>query len=247
VRRRSRRWQRGVSIDWVLPALALTVCMVAMFMTRSRAGSLASVIGLIIVLVAFFRRALASRTALLVAGAGTIAGSALLIQILGGGVAERISVDGVSDAGRWHTYHSTLELIRSAPWLGTGLGTYPWVFPPFRSPDITTWGVWDRAHNTYLELMAETGIPLAALLAIGWIAMLAVLVRGVLTRRRGIGRPAAALGVLVAATLHTMVDFPLQIPAYSIIVFALTGVGLAQSWRAPDPSAQTKDTQLSLA
>jgi hypothetical protein len=47
-----------------------------------------------------------------------------------------------------------------------------------------------------------------------------------------VGCPAIALGVLAAATLHTMVDFPLQIPAVSIVVFATVGAGLSQTFRS---------------
>jgi hypothetical protein len=87
-----------------------------------------------------------------------------------------------------------------------------------------------------LELMAEVGVPVSILLVIGWFAMVVVLARGIVNRRKGIGRPAAALGILVAATLHSMVDFPLQIPAVSIVFFAIIGVGLSQSFRS-QPSA----------
>ncbi|QQO13558.1 O-antigen ligase family protein [Bradyrhizobium diazoefficiens] len=225
-------WRAVLHSELLPPAAAVLICVVAMFMTRSRAGSLASVVGLIVVLLGFFYRSFASRRALLVAGIAAVFAAGVLIQFLGGGVAERVSVEGVSDQGRWQTYLSTWRIIKDYPWLGTGLGSFAWVFPAYRSPLVSSWGVWDRAHNTFLELTSELGIPFAVLLALGWIAMIAWLVRGVLTRRRGVGCPAAALGVMVAATLHTMVDFPLQIPAFSIAVFAMVGAGLSQSFRS---------------
>lgn len=243
---RSRRGKSGaparaVAPKWLLPAIALAICITAMFMTRSRAGSLASIVGLSVALIAFFYRSFPTRASLLAGCAGIVIAIGLAIPLLAGGVAERLSVDGVSDVGRWEAYRSTLQIVQSAPWLGSGLGSYPWVFPAYRSPAISTWGVWDRAHNTYLELMAEVGIPMAILLALGWLAMLAMLVRGVAIRRRGVARPVAALGILASATLHTMVDFPLQIPAFSIAVFAITGIGLAQSFRPDDGRAKAKE------
>lgn len=227
-----RDWRAVLYSELLPPAAAVLICVAAMFMTRSRAGSLASVVGLIVALLGFFYRSFASRRALLVAGIAAVFAAGVLIQFLGGGVAERVSVEGVSDQGRWQAYLSTWRIIKEHPWLGTGLGSFAWVFPAYRSPLVSSWGVWDRAHNTFLELTSELGIPLAVLLALGWIAMIAWLVRGVLTRRRGVGCPAAALGVIVAATLHTMVDFPLQIPAFSIVVFAMVGAGLSQSFRS---------------
>jgi O-antigen ligase len=219
------------------PALAVLICVVAMFMTRSRAGSLASVIGLIVAFLGFFYRSFAARRLVVVAGAAAAVAAGILMQFLGGGVAERVSIEGVSDEGRWQAYRSTWRIIEGSPWLGTGLGSFPWVFPAYRSPSISSWGVWDRAHNTYLELMSELGLPLGVLLALGWLAMIVLLVRGILTRRRRVGCPAAALGVLIATTLHTMVDFPLQIPAFSIVVFAIVGAGLSQSFRSRPATA----------
>jgi hypothetical protein len=42
--------------------------------------------------------------------------------------------------------------------------------------------------------------------------------------------PIAALMIAVLALLHSLIDFSLQIPGYAIIVFALLGAGLAQSF-----------------
>lgn len=215
----------------LVPWFATLICMVAMFMTRSRAGSVVSMCGLSVACLAFFSHSLSSRSSWLISTLGAVVSSGLLVQFLGGGTAERLNVDGLSDGGRFQTYLSTLQMIEAAPWLGSGLGTFPWVFPAYRSPAISSWGVWDRAHNTLLELTAEVGIPISALIAIGWVIMFAVLVRGIATRRRGVGRPAAALGILIAATLHSMVDFPLQIPAFSVVFFAIVGMGLSQSFK----------------
>ncbi|ULK95939.1 O-antigen ligase family protein [Bradyrhizobium sp. I71] len=227
-----RDWRAVLSSELLPPTIAVLICIVAMFMTRSRAGSLASVVGLIVAFLGFFYRSFASRRSVVFAGAAAAVAAGVLMQFLGGGVAERVSIEGVSDEGRWQAYRSTWRIIEGSPWLGTGLGSFPWVFPAYRSPSISSWGVWDRAHNTYLELTSELGLPLGVLLALGWFAMFVLLVRGILTRRRRKGGPAVALGVLVATTLHTMVDFPLQIPAFSIVVFAIMGTGLSQSIRS---------------
>ena len=223
---------RAVSTRTLPLWLAIAACLVATFMTRSRAGSVVSLTGLAVASLAFFSRSLPSRSSWLVATLGAACSAGVLIQFLGGAAAERLSTDGLTDGGRFEAYKSTLRLIADAPWLGRGLGSFAWVFPAYRSPEISTWGVWDRAHNTLLELMAEVGVPVSILLIIGWLAMVIVLTRGIVNRRKGIGRPAAALGILVAATLHSMVDFPLQIPAVSIVFFAIIGVGLSQSFRS---------------
>jgi O-antigen ligase len=89
--------------------------------------------------------------------------------------------------------------------------------------------VYDRAHSTPLELAVELGLPLAGVIALAWLAMLVLLVRGFAIRRRDRILPLAAMSVGLIAVVHSCVDFPLQIPGYAIPVFALLGVGLAQS------------------
>ena len=53
---------------------------------------------------------------------------------------------------------------------------------------------------------------------------------GVRSRRRDLIVPVSALSVALLAVLHSLVDFSLQIPGYSIPALALVGAGLAQSF-----------------
>ena len=128
------------------------------------------------------------------------------------------------------TYRSTLQMITDHPWFGTGLGTFVWSFPRYRSADDLS-GVWDLAHSTPLELVADIGIPLATVIALGWILVLALLIRAARRHRRGgIVVPLAALSVALIGLLHSMVDFSLQIPGYAIVAFGVVGAGLGQSF-----------------
>lgn len=91
--------------------------------------------------------------------------------------------------------------------------------------------MWDLAHSTPLELVADLGIRLAAAIGLGWILILALLIRAARRRRRDGIVPLAALSVALIGLLHSMVDFSLQIPGYAIVAFAVVGVGLGQSFR----------------
>jgi hypothetical protein len=44
--------------------------------------------------------------------------------------------------------------------------------------------------------------------------------------------PTVALAAALGAVLHSMVDFSLQIPGYAVVVYAIFGMGLAQSFRS---------------
>jgi hypothetical protein len=201
-----------------------------MFMTSSRAGVIFSLTMLAGALLTYFRSNIAatSRTlsVTLLASLGVFF---TVFEIFGSKINQRIDVGGLSDVGRVHAYLSTLEIIRDYPWLGTGLGTFAWVFPRYRSGDISALGVWDRAHSTPLELAAEMGLPFTLIVIIGWLLLLYILAKGMVTRRHDQILPMAAfwMGTLVVA--HSQIDFSLQIPAVSIVVLGLIGVGLAQS------------------
>ena len=74
------------------------------------------------------------------------------------------------------------------------------------------------------------GLPIAALVLAAWIVIFALLVRDALVRRRNRLIPVAALAVAALAGLHSLVDFSLQIPGYSIVALSLIDAGLAQSF-----------------
>lgn len=221
----------------ILSFTMLLLCLVAMLMTNSRAGIVLSLMALLIAFVGFFYRDLPRRggaAAALVIG-GLIA--LVFLQVLGGNVSGRFDVQGLSDEGRFDVYRSTLRMIADHPWFGTGLGTFVWSFPAYRSANISMWGVWDLAHSTPLELASDLGLPLAGLIGLAWLFVLAVLIRGVRIRRRDLIVPIGALAVAILGLAHSVIDFSLQIPGFAIVVFALVGAGLAQSFPSNNVNA----------
>ncbi len=206
------------------------ICLMAMFLTSSRAGVVLSLLALIATFIIYFRRDLPPRSGILIALGASGLVALVLLQFLGGAVSNRFDVQGLADEGRWAAYRSTMRMIADYPWFGTGLGTFAWSFPAYRSPDISMWGVWDIAHNTPLELASEVGLPLAGTVALAWLIALGALLRGIRIRRRDVILPLSAGAVALIANLHSWIDFSLQIPGYAIVVFALLGVGLAQSF-----------------
>jgi O-antigen ligase len=217
----------------------LLICLAAMFMTGSRAGIVLSLIVLFIAFVAFFRRDFSTKGNKLAAfatGAGAIA---ILLQFMGAGVSGRFDAQGLADEGRIETYRGTLRMIADRPWFGSGLGTFAWSYPAYRSDHVSMWGVWDRAHNTLLELGAELGVPLAGLVALGWVVILLALARSALGRRRPAALPIAAFSIAILAVSHSLIDFSLQVPGYSIVVFALVGAGVTVALSERSKSASS--------
>jgi O-antigen ligase len=208
---------------------AFLSCFTALLMTGSRAGVTVALVTFVVAVTAYFRRDLSkwhTRALLILIASGAVL---LLVQFLGGGVNLHFNTKGLDDEGRIATYRSTLQMIADHPWFGTGLGTFAWGFPRYRSAaDLT--GVWDLAHSTPLELAADVGIPLASVIALGWILVLLLLMRAATRpRREGIAVPLAALSVALIGLSHSTVDFSLQIPGYAIVAFGVVGAGLGQA------------------
>ncbi|AMN43764.1 lipid A core-O-antigen ligase-like enyme [Rhodoplanes sp. Z2-YC6860] len=223
-------------LQWMLRLGALFVCLTAMFLTSSRGGVLTSLFSVAVVIALFFRRDLrhGKSVILLLIGAGAIA--LALLELFGSAVQSRIASGGLVEQGRLEAYRSSLRIIADQPWFGSGLGTFTEVFPAYRSGNITSWGTWNLAHSTPFEMAIEVGVPLTVIFAVAWLVALLVLLRGTGRSRTETVVPLAALGVASIALMHSSIDFSLQISGYAIVVFALVGVGLAQSFQGEGKS-----------
>jgi O-antigen ligase len=125
---------------------------------------------------------------------------------------------------RLPVWESCLQLIRKNPLHGSGLGTFPWSFPPVRPVGLHD--RWLEAHNDYIQIVTETGLPV--LLPIFW-ALYLVFNTGLKTHSRTQSRFRAgvtlgALGGIVAMLIHSLVDFNLQITSNGILFSVLVGL-----------------------
>ena len=142
----------------------------------------------------------------------------------------RIGSEGVIDGGRWAVYKTAIEAIRQRPLFGAGAGTFESLFSSLRTADFNSWGVWDYAHSTVLEIAIEMGLPVAAVIVTAACASVFVLMRRTLrSDDRTRVTLAAITGIAVLTYLHSMIDFSLQIPGYLIAFGILLGCGLAMA------------------
>ena len=219
-------------------------CLLPTFMSGSRAGVILTLMALVVSFAVYFRSDLPRRSdiAAAVLGAGALA--VILLQLMGGNVNARFDAQGIGDEGRAAVWRATLRMIAEHPWFGTGQGTFAWSFPSYRPSDLSMWGIWDHAHDTLLEIASDMGLPLAVLVTIGWLIIFAVLLHGIRGRRRDLLIPISAFAVAMVAVLHSLIDFSLQIPGYSIPALALIGAGLAQSFTSERAKASPEATTL---
>lgn len=192
------------------------------FLSGSRGGTIAFVFEMVLFLALIFRKTRSTRIAL-----GSIAVCVLIVALLvflgaEGRILERLG--DLSPGIRVDITKDSLRMFSKRPVSGWGLGTFPTIYPSYRS--FYTNLFVNQAHNDYVQLLVETGL-------LGFGLMLWFLVGlyryGLPTSRRwefqwdGAVSFAALLGCS-GILLHSFVDFNLQIPANAALFYVLCGL-----------------------
>jgi hypothetical protein len=123
--------------------------------------------------------------------------------------------------GRREFNISSLHLIAAHPLTGTGLGTWPSVYPRYAVIDVGAFA--NQAHNDWLQFTAEGGIPFGLLMFSLFLWCLGPAFRTVW----GIG--------VISVFLHAAVDYPFSRPAlgsWPILIVAM----LAARRKSPKPA-----------
>jgi O-antigen ligase len=215
----------------VQSAAALT-CFFALLLTGSRGGLICSCLGLLVAIILMAANRQKQRFWQVVLSGGVpLAVTVVLVSRIG-----RIGSQGLFDDARWSVYGFCMEAIRQRPLMGAGAGTFADMFPSLRPNNFYSWGVWDFAHSTTLEIAVEMGIPVAAMIVIAALASLVILARAAVKSEDRSRRALAAItGITFLSYLQSMIDFSLQIPGYLILFGVLLGCGLARA--SSDPTA----------
>ncbi|MFN0191993.1 MAG: O-antigen ligase family protein [Aestuariivirga sp.] len=234
-----RLFSKGVPFD-ILAMVAAAMCVVAaLLLTQSRAGILSSFFAVIIFLLGLAFRSRGTRKIGIATTGSIVLLFALFFYVSGEGLTHRLSRLIWTDAdlmARVEVYSSTLSAIGDHPLLGVGYGTFEDGFRVYRSED--TQAYFDKAHNTYLELAMELGIPAATALSLAIVVIAIFCLRGWKRRRRLFVYPWLSFCATMLVSLHALVDFSLQIPAVAIQFSAILAIGCAQSWSGQMDTAQ---------
>jgi O-antigen ligase len=87
----------------------------------------------------------------------------------------------------------------------------------------------DRGHNGYLEIAMGMGVLSLVVVASAIYYFGRILLSGIVSRHRMRPLPAAALGSLVIAVLHTATDFSLQILGVACFLASILAAGVVAS------------------
>ncbi|TMA45063.1 MAG: O-antigen ligase family protein [Deltaproteobacteria bacterium] len=176
----------------------------------------------------------------------------------------------VSLASRLAVSAAGAAIVRDHPLLGTGLGSWLHAFRPYQAPPVEG-GIWDHAHNDYLELAAEGGLAGVAVVLLFAFA----LVRAA-ARRPAPSGPAAApaldrersapharefelpdwraaleqpsflrwglVGGVAAILVHSLIDFGLRMPANFLSLMVVLALLVLSG--PPQPAGGTRALRL---
>ena len=212
--------------------IAAAVMVGTIFLSGSRGGMLAIFVELAVIGVVLSRQ---KRTMRIAIGAGAFAVVLVSLLVWLGGKELTTRVASISTEARGEISggmrlsidRDAIQMFRHRPILGWGLGTFPVVYPQFRS-FYTNFFV-NEAHNDYLQLLSEMG-----LLGFGTMIWFFVVLFRRIPRKiqqwpsnvSGAVTLACTLGI-TGILVHSLIDFNLQIPANAALFYVFCTMAAA--------------------
>jgi O-antigen ligase len=224
-----------------LVAFCAVLMATTIFLSGSRGGMITFVLEVVLFPALTFRTRRSPRVAL-----GSVAVCVLILALLAflgkGQVLGRLG--DLSSGNRLDITKDSLRVFSERPFVGWGLGTFPTVYPSYRS--FYTNLFINEAHNDYAQLLVETGL-LGFGLMLWFLAQ--VYRHGLPTSRRweftwdGALSLAAVLGC-TGILIHSFVDFNLQIPANAALFYVLCALAASELSAVSSRSRKTRPEEL---
>jgi len=225
------------SKERIVAASIAAVMVGTIFLSGSRGGMLSILVELAVFAVILVKQKRNLQTAL-VLGVFLLIVGGLLTWLGGAELSQRIATfetahHDVTERMRIEINRDGFHMFLRRPVLGWGLGTFPIVYPQFRT-FYTNFFV-NEAHDDYLQLLVEMGV-------LGFATMIWFVVVLYRTAFKKIGNWASEVSgaVTMACILgtvgilvHSTVDFNLQIPANAALFYVLGTVAAAPAFAKP--------------
>ena len=188
------------------------------FATRSVAGAFLSAGAAVVSYAVIAELRVPLRAALLViAAAGTI-----VLALNPNNVLELNPGNPIDRTSIWE--NTTEGMLTHLPF-GSGFGTFDIVYPAFESENDIIAVFANHAHNEYLEIALEGGLP-AILLLVAYLALLGFgLMRAAMPPLRR-----AAYCAIAFLLIHSLVDYPLRTMALALAFALLNGIVFSSAW-----------------
>lgn len=247
VEHRSKTLQEGqrslISLLDTLPARVYVLtagCFIlatALMLSHSRGAVAVTALGIGAMLGALIYRHKGRRRRIVAVALAILVTGAFVLQLSGGITLGRALQLADQGTGRDAIHSLTLRGIEDAPVTGRGLDTFRHLYFRYRDGGIP-WNSprYDKAHNTYLELLLELGLVGSLFLIGAIVAIAGTLFTGIIRRRRDAIYPIVGLSTSILIGTHSLLDFSVQMPAIAVMYSAILGVAYAQSWRTDRPA-----------
>jgi hypothetical protein len=213
---------------FLIQAGLLLATLLALSLTRSRAGVGSTAVAAIVTLalLSWFgggqssrpgfsrrRRSVLSKVVRFAVSAAIVLA---IVALLAPQAILRGEVQGVEDA-RFCIMDSLLATAKSNLFSGGGFGAFSFNFDPFRDPACGISGFWDKAHNIYLDGIIGLGLMFVPAVLLGVWVLVRAYGAGLRERRSLRIYPIVGLAGLVLVLVHGLVDFSLQIPGMATV------------------------------
>lgn len=248
-----RWWYRDSKWPALGYGLWFSTSLIALMLTKSRAGLLSCLVAIACLLVLrLFRRPKRHRIGRPFAApriapwlkrglqlVAILLVLFLVLQIFGGRTLLRAEAQGGGDS-RYCVMPGILSAVANQfPW-GAGLASFEDVFPGYRDPACGLYGVWNRAHNFYLEGVFTFGLMFVIMAVVAFLMLFRFFWIG-LRQRRGLRfGPEIGLSALLLVAIHSVFDFSLQISGMAVIVAVLLAPLVTISLNPPGKSSSTR-------
>jgi O-antigen ligase len=221
----------------IAAAAAAAIMAGTIFLSGSRGGMIALMAELVVLTVVLVKQRGDLRTAIGL-GVFLVLVVGLLTWLGGDELSRRFATvenahSDLSNSMRLQINKDGLHMLRAKPVLGWGLGSFPVIYPQYRS-FYTNFFV-NQAHDDYLQLAVEMGL-------LGFAVMIWFLI---VVYRRAFGKiahwtsdPGGALTLacilgVTGILVHSTVDFNLQIPANAALFYVVCTVAASASLVQP--------------
>ena len=211
----------------------MTVIMaVSLFFSLSRGGTISFFTGVALFMVLMFQYDKGSRKLWMIGFFVTV----VLCYVIYLGIdplIERFYKTDISSEERIVVWSATWTAVRDFWLTGSGLGSFINIFPLYSPPSVQG-GVYDYAHNDYLEFFLETGLVGTIFLVVFLALLLYTVIKNPLRSRIGVLR-AAALTSAFTMMVHSIFDFNLHILSNMLMFACILGMIAGMSIMKDNP------------
>jgi O-antigen ligase len=221
--------ERKVLASWAIApiaAVASIVLLTGLATANSRTGILLAVPAITFSLIMVYRaRRMEKFSATAFGLVGILLGLLIIGQASLVGFLRLAETDVVNEI-RSTINEGSLKLLQSYYSAGAGFGSYVPLYETIETPARMQANFINHAHNDWLEVLIEGGLPIAVLLALGvvWLIAMAFRVWRYMNSAKIAPFHVAATIIVPIMLAHSAVDYPLRTPALMVLFAFLCGV-----------------------